>query len=91
MYSENHPDSRKHGDVDVPLSRWHLTTFFHLVLPTHDFIASAVSNNCFERGRRVENALFCLRAIPACGTIDAMDRFHVSANPQQAGRMEDVL
>ncbi|WP_153556882.1 glycoside hydrolase family protein [Roseimaritima sediminicola] len=55
MYSESTGGRKTLGDVDVYFHDgiYHL---FHLVLPNHDFVAHAVSNDCFS-WRRVENAL----------------------------------
>lgn len=56
MYSEITGTRKTLGDVDV-LYHDGIYHLFHLVLPNHDFIAHAVSDNCFQ-WRRVENALF---------------------------------
>lgn len=55
MYSESSGSRKTLGDVDV-LFHDGIYHLFHLVLPNHDFIAHAVSNDCFS-WRRVENAL----------------------------------
>lgn len=56
MFSESNWSRKSIGDVDVVYhdGLYHL---FHLVLPTHDFIAHAVSDNGVN-WRRVDNAIF---------------------------------
>ena len=56
MFTESEFSRKTIGDVDVI---WHdgLYHLFHLVLPNHDFIAHAISDNGLN-WRRVDNALF---------------------------------
>lgn len=69
------------GDVDVV---WHdgLFHLFHLVLPNHDYIAHAVSEDGLV-WRRVENALFI--ADPGKWDDDMLWTMHVSPDPANAG------
>ncbi len=70
------------GDVDVLFhdGQFHL---FHLVLPNHDFIAHAVSDDGLN-WRRVKNALFV--GEPGSWDDDMLWTMHVSADPDEAGR-----
>ena len=65
------------GDVDVVFhdGLYHL---FHLVLPNHDFIAHAVSDDALN-WRRVKNALFV--GDPGDWDDDMLWTMHVSRNP----------
>ncbi|BAM04583.1 glycoside hydrolase family protein [Phycisphaera mikurensis] len=67
------------GDVDVVFhdGLYHL---FHLVLPNHDFIAHAVSDDALN-WRRVKNALFV--GDPGEWDDDMLWTMHVSRNPDQ--------
>ena len=69
------------GDVDVV---WHdgLFHLFHLVLPNHDYIAHAVSEDGLV-WRRVENALFT--SDPGGWDDDMLWTMHVSPDPTQPG------
>lgn len=69
------------GDVDVLYhdGQYHL---FHLVLPNHDFIAHAVSEDAFN-WRRVDNALFI--GHPGAWDDDMLWTMHVSPDPHKAG------
>jgi beta-fructofuranosidase len=69
------------GDVDVIL---HDGTFhlFHLVLPNHDYIAHAVSNDGLT-WRRVANALFI--SDPGGWDDDMLWTMHVTRDPHQPG------
>ncbi len=70
------------GDVDV---LYHDGVFhlFHLVLPNHDFIAHAVSNDGLS-WRRVKNALYV--GEPGAWDDDMLWTMHVSPDPYQPGR-----
>ena len=70
------------GDVDVLFhdGQFHL---FHLVLPNHDFIAHAVSEDGLN-WRRVKNALFV--GEPGSWDDDMLWTMHVSADPDRAGQ-----
>ena len=70
------------GDVDVLFheGQFHL---FHLVLPNHDYIAHAVSDDGLS-WRRVKNALFV--GEPGQWDDDMLWTMHVSADPDHAGR-----
>lgn len=81
MFTES-PGTRKTiGDVDVIFHEglYHL---FHLVLPNHDFIAHAISDNGLN-WRRVDNAIF----IGNPGSWDDLMLWtvHVSPNPHGRG------
>lgn len=81
MFSES-PWSRKTiGDVDV-LYHEGLYHLFHLVLPNHDFVAHAISDNGLN-WRRVDNAIF----IGHPGSWDDLMLWtvHVSPNPHAPG------
>ncbi|TWT93850.1 glycoside hydrolase family protein [Stieleria varia] len=82
MYAESLGSRKSLGDVDVLYHEgvYHL---FHLVLPNHDFIAHAVSDDCFH-WRRVENALFL--GHPGAWDDSMLWTMHVSPHPFQAGR-----
>ena len=69
------------GDVDVIYAdgKFHL---FHLVLPNHDYIAHAVSDDGL-RWERVENALFI--GHPGSWDDDMLWTMHVSPNPHIEG------
>ncbi|QDU82300.1 hypothetical protein Pla110_40550 [Polystyrenella longa] len=81
MYSEAIGTRKTLGDVDVYYHEgiYHL---FHLVLPNHDYIAHAVSNDCFS-WRRVENAIH----IGHPGSFDdsMLWTSHISAHPYKKG------
>lgn len=70
------------GDVDVVFhdGLFHL---FHLVLPNHDFIAHAVSEDGLN-WRRVKNALYV--GEPGAWDDDMLWTMHVTADPDVAGR-----
>ncbi|RME95743.1 MAG: glycosyl hydrolase [Verrucomicrobia bacterium] len=82
MFSESEWSRKSIGDVDVVFHEglYHL---FYLVLPTHDFIAHAISDNALN-WRRVDNALF----IGDPGSWDDLMLWtmHVSPDPHQPGR-----
>ncbi|MEM6562686.1 MAG: glycosyl hydrolase [Planctomycetota bacterium] len=65
------------GDVDV-LFHDGLYHLFHLVLPNHDFIAHAISEDAFN-WRRVDNALFI--GNPGAWDDDMLWTMHVSIDP----------
>ena len=69
------------GDVDVV---WHdgLYHLFHLVLPDHDFIAHAISNDGLN-WERVENALFI--GHPGSWDDHMLWTMHVTADPYEEG------
>ncbi len=69
------------GDIDVVYHDgiYHL---FHLVLPNHDFIAHAVSDNGFT-WRRVENALFI--GHPGSWDDSMLWTMHVTRHPRRPG------
>ncbi|MEM6459321.1 MAG: glycosyl hydrolase [Planctomycetota bacterium] len=70
------------GDVDVLYhdGRFHL---FHLVLPNHDFIAHAVSDDGLSWSR-VKNAMFV--GEPGSWDDDMLWTMHVSPDPERDGR-----
>ena len=82
MYRESEDSRKTLGDIDVVYQNgvYHL---FHLVLPNHDYIAHAVSNDCI-RWRRVENALFI--GHPGAWDDLMLWTVHVSRHPSQPGR-----
>ncbi len=82
MYSEIAGSRKTLGDVDI-LYHDGLYHLFHLVLPNHDFIAHAVSNNCLS-WRRVENALFL--GHPGSWDDSMLWTMHVSPDPHRPGR-----
>lgn len=81
MYREIAGSRKTVGDIDVFYDGgiYHL---FHLVLPTHDYVAHAVSNDCIH-WRRVENAIH----IGDPGSFDdsMLWTTHVSRHPYQDG------
>ncbi len=81
MFSESTWSRKTIGDVDVVYHEglYHL---FHLVLPNHDFIAHAISDNGLN-WRRIDNALF----IDDPGSWDDLMLWtmHVTPDPHQAG------
>jgi len=81
MYEELTGSRKTIGDIDVVYHDG-LYHIFHLVLPNHDFIAHAVSEDGFTWSR-VENALF----IGHPGTWDdsMLWTMHVSPDPAQPG------
>jgi beta-fructofuranosidase len=81
MYSDVGFEPRNIGDVDVV---FHEGTFhlFHLVLPNHDYIAHAVSDDGLN-WRRVENALFI--GDPGAWDDDALWTMNVSGDPDKPG------
>ncbi|HAH48553.1 MAG TPA: glycosyl hydrolase, partial [Planctomycetaceae bacterium] len=82
MFSESTWSRKSIGDVDVVYhdGLYHL---FHLVLPNHDFIAHAISDNALN-WRRVDNALF----IGDPGNWDDLMLWtmHVTPDPHEPGR-----
>ncbi len=82
MFAESAESRKTLGDVDV-IYHEGLYHLFHLVLPNHDFIAHAVSENAVN-WRRVANAIF----IGHPGSWDDLMLWtmHVSPDPHQAGR-----
>jgi len=82
MFSESKWSRKSIGDVDI-LFHEGLYHLFHLVLPNHDFIAHAISDNGLN-WRRVDNALF----IGDPGSWDDLMLWtmHVTPDPHQAGR-----
>ena len=82
MYREAAGTRKTMGDVDV-LYHDGLYHLFHLVLPNHDFIAHAISEDGFA-WYRVENALFI--GHPGSWDDSMLWTMHVSADPHQAGR-----
>lgn len=81
MYSEAAGSRKTLGDVDVFFHEgvYHL---FHLVLPNHDFVAHAVSNDCFN-WRRVENAIHL--GEPGSFDDSMLWTTHVSQCPHRQG------
>lgn len=81
MYAEADGGRKTLGDVDIVYhdGLYHL---FHLVLPNHDFVAHAVSNNGFS-WRRVENALFI--GHPGSWDDSMLWTVHVSPDPSKPG------
>lgn len=81
MYSEAEGSRKTLGDVDVFYHDgiYHL---FHLVLPNHDFVAHAVSDNCFD-WRRVENAIHL--GDPGSFDDSMLWTTHVSKHPYRKG------
>ncbi|QDV26449.1 glycoside hydrolase family protein [Aureliella helgolandensis] len=81
MFSESAWSRKSIGDVDVIFHEglYHL---FHLVLPNHDFVAHAISENALN-WRRVDNALF----IGHPGSWDDLMLWtvHVSQDPHRVG------
>lgn len=81
MYSESAGSRKTLGDVDV-LYHDGIYHLFHLVLPNHDFIAHAVSDNCLT-WRRVENALFV--GDPGSWDDSMLWTIHVTPHPFRPG------
>ncbi len=81
MFFESEWSRKTIGDVDV-LYHDGLYHLFHLVLPNHDFIAHAISDNALN-WRRVDNALF----IGNPGSWDDLMLWtmHVSPDPDKKG------
>lgn len=81
MFSELATSRKTIGDVDV-IYHQGLYHLFHLVLPNHDFIAHAISDNALN-WRRVDNAIF----IGHPGSWDDLMLWtmHVSPNPDGTG------
>jgi len=81
MYNDSFSRFKTMGDVDV---LWHEGVYhlFHLVLPNHDFVAHAVSEDGLNWDR-IENAIF----IGHPGTWDdhMLWTMHVSADPHRPG------
>ncbi|MEZ6138468.1 MAG: hypothetical protein R3C53_26600 [Pirellulaceae bacterium] len=81
MFSESAWSRKTIGDVDVVYhdGLYHL---FHLVLPSHDYVAHAISDNALN-WRRVDNALF----IDNPGSWDDLMLWtmHVSPDPHRVG------
>ncbi|MCC9602774.1 glycosyl hydrolase [Stieleria sp. JC731] len=82
MYSETTGSRKTLGDVDI-LFHDGIYHLFHLVLPNHDYIAHAVSNDCFH-WRRVENALHI--GHPGSWDDSMLWTMHVTADPHRPGR-----
>lgn len=82
MFFESTWSRKTIGDVDI-LFHDGLYHLFHLVLPNHDFIAHAISDNALN-WRRVDNALF----IGDPGSWDDLMLWtmHVTLDPHQPGR-----
>ncbi|MDM4018650.1 glycosyl hydrolase [Roseiconus lacunae] len=82
MYSETTGSRKTLGDVDIIYHEgiYHL---FHLVLPNHDYIAHAVSDDCFH-WRRVENALHI--GDPGSWDDSMLWTMHVGPDPHHPGR-----
>lgn len=82
MFFESAWSRKSIGDVDIVFhdGLYHL---FHLVLPNHDFIAHAISDNALN-WRRVDNALF----IGNPGSWDDLMLWtmHVTADPHHPNR-----
>lgn len=81
MFVEDAWSRKAIGDVDV-IYHQGLYHLFHLVLPNHDFVAHAISDNGLN-WRRVDNAIF----IGHPGSWDDLMLWtvHVSANPHGKG------
>jgi beta-fructofuranosidase len=81
MYSDVGFEPRNIGDVDVIFHEgvFHL---FHLVLPNHDYIAHAISEDGLN-WKRIENALFI--GHPGAWDDDALWTMNVSADPDRPG------
>ncbi|MDC7234617.1 MAG: hypothetical protein PQJ58_15405 [Spirochaetales bacterium] len=77
MYTGRGFESSELGDVDI-IRHNGLFHLFHLVLPNHDYIAHAVSNDGFL-WRRVKNALFI--GEPGDWDDDMLWTMHVSPDP----------
>lgn len=82
MYSDIGFEPRNIGDVDVVYheGKFHL---FHLVLPNHDFIAHAISEDGLN-WHRVDNALFI--GHPGEWDDDALWTMNVSKDPDRPGK-----
>lgn len=82
MYEESEGSRKTMGDVDVVYhdGLYHL---FHLVLPNHDFIAHAVSEDGLVWSR-VENSLFI--GHPGAWDDNMLWTVHVSPDPYNPGR-----
>ena len=82
MYKDVGFEPRNIGDVDVVFHEgvFHL---FHLVLPNHDYIAHATSEDGLN-WRRVKNALFI--GEPGDWDDDALWTMNVSADPDHTGK-----
>lgn len=81
MYQESAGTRSTMGDVDV-IYHDGLYHLFHLVLPNHDFIAHAISDDGF-RWRRVDNALFI--GHPGSWDDSMLWTMHVSRDPHRRG------
>jgi len=81
LYTESIGSRKTLGDVDV-LYHDGLYHLFHLVLPNHDFIAHAVSEDGFS-WYRVANALFL--GHPGCWDDSMLWTMHVSPDPHRPG------
>jgi beta-fructofuranosidase len=81
VFAESAWSRKTVGDVDV-LFHEGLYHLFHLVLPNHDFVAHAISDNGLN-WRRIDNALF----IGNPGSWDDLMLWtmHVSADPNRPG------
>lgn len=82
MYSGSGFQDSELGDVAI-VKEGGLYHLFHLILPNHDYIAHAVSNDGFL-WRRVNNALFI--GDPGQWDDDMLWTMHVSKDPDVQGR-----
>ncbi|QGJ70352.1 Beta-fructofuranosidase [Planctomycetales bacterium 10988] len=82
MYSETEGSRKSMGDVDV-IYHDGLFHLFHLVLPNHDFIAHAVSEDGLT-WQRVNNALFI--GHPGSWDDSMLWTVHVSLDPFHEGK-----
>lgn len=82
MYSGSGFQDSELGDVAI-VKEGGLYHLFHLILPNHDYIAHAVSNDGFL-WRRVNNALFI--GDPGQWDDDMLWTMHVSKDPDVEGR-----
>ena len=82
MYQENVGSRKTIGDIDIVFheGQYHI---FHLVLPNHDFIAHAVSDDGFSWSR-VENAVFI--GEPGSWDDSMLWTMHVTPDPWRPGR-----
>ncbi len=81
MYSDSISHRKTMGDVDV---LWHdgLYHLFHLVLPNHDFVAHAISEDGLN-WERIENALFI--GHPGSWDDHMLWTMHVTEDPHRPG------
>ena len=82
MYQEAAGSRKTIGDIDIVFheGQYHI---FHLVLPNHDFIAHAVSDDGFSWSR-VENAVFI--GEPGSWDDSMLWTMHVTPDPHKSGR-----